>query len=226
MRIALAVGAALFGACVHAAQCTASSGPNTTALVELYSSEGCSRCAPAERWLDSLSVGSDVPGRVVPLALYHARHDSFKRQRKLTPLQRLALVYTPQVLLQGSEFRGWGTSAFDEAVARINASPARARLTLDITSAGTDVLAVRAIAEVLDSTQVHSAALYLASYDNRLHRIHQWEGPIRFAGPRLQAERTLALLPGALAAQSGVVAFVQNRRTAGVLQALLLATCP
>jgi hypothetical protein len=29
-----------------------------------------------------------------------------------------------QVLLQGEDFRRWGTSAFDEAVARINARPA------------------------------------------------------------------------------------------------------
>jgi hypothetical protein len=156
--------------------------------------------------------------------LYYARHDAYQRQRKLSPLQRLALVYTPHVLLQGSDFRGWGTSAFDDAVARIHATPARARLALRITSASARLLEVRVTAEILDSGP---AELYLAAYANRLApRVFQWEGPMRFAGQRLETERALALLPGALAADSGVVAFVQKRRTGEVLQALLLATCP
>jgi hypothetical protein len=258
MRIALVVTTAatmLFGACAHAAQCAATSGPNTTALVELYTSEGCSSCPPADRWLSGLARRGYGPQRVVPLALHvnywdyigwkdpYAKREFSVRQRKLTQLQRLALVYTPQVMLQGRDFRGWGTSAFDDAVAGINARPARARLELQITSASPHVLMVRASAEVLDPAQVDESGLYLAAYENRLesrvtagenrgrtlahdHVVLQWAGPVRFAGLRLEAERALALLPGALAANSGVVAFVQNRRTAEVLQALLLATCP
>lgn len=39
------------------------------------------------------------------------------RQRKLSQPQRMALVCTPQVLLQGRDFRQWGARAFDDAVA-------------------------------------------------------------------------------------------------------------
>jgi hypothetical protein len=162
------------------------------------------------------------------------------RQRKLSQLQRLALVYTPQVMLQGRDFRGWGTAAFDEAVARINARPAQARIELALHRAGSGALEVEAKAEAYKE----GADLYLATYQNRLHSrvdagenrgrllahdyvVLEWQGPFAFGpGARLSLRRDLALLPGASAADSGVVAFVQNRRSAEVLQALMLPACP
>jgi hypothetical protein len=54
----------------------------------------------------------------------------------------------------------------------------------------------------------------------------EWIGPIPFIAGRITAKRALPLLPKAVAAQSGVAAFVQNRRSAEVLQALMLPACP
>jgi hypothetical protein len=255
MRIAVGLLAAAFAASVQGGQCTAKSGRNTTALVELYTSEGCSSCPPADRWLSSLALRGYVPERVVPLALHvdywdyigwkdpYARRDFSLRQRKLTQLQRLALVYTPQVLLQGRDFRGWGTPAFDDALAKINAKPARASLSLEILSPQEDRFRVNVGAEIVDAAQVADARLYLAAYENRLesrvsagenrgrslahdHVVLQWQGPLAFSGAQLALERALPLVPGALVANSGVVGFVQNRRTAEVLQALMLPSCP
>jgi hypothetical protein len=220
--------------------CVARSGERTAALVELYTSEGCSSCPPADRWLSSLAARGYAPERVVPLALHvdywdyigwkdpYAKREFSQRQRKLTQRQRLALVYTPQVLLQGRDFRRWGSAAFDEAVAKINAQPARARIALRIRSAKPDRLEVEASAELLDAAQARDAALYLAAYENRLENrvVLEWRGPFGF-GPGLRLERRseLPLLPGAAPAHSGVAAFVQNRRTAEVLQALMLPAC-
>jgi hypothetical protein len=255
MRAAVALLSLVLGGPAWGAQCAAQSGAHTAALVELYTSQGCSSCPPADRWLSSLATKGGVPERLVPLALHvdywdyigwkdpYAKREFSLRQRKLTRLQRLALVYTPQVMLQGRDFRGWGTAAFDAAVLEVNGRAARARIGLAITSAGPRVLAVGVVAEVLDQAQLEDAGLYLATYENRLqtrvtagenrgrtlrhdHVVLQWEGPAKFAGPRLDLDRALPLLPGASPADSGVVAFIQNRRTAEVLQALLLATCP
>jgi hypothetical protein len=238
MRIALGILAAAFALPVQGGQCVAKSGPHTSALVELYTSDGCSSCPPADRWLSGLASGGHVPDRVVPLALHvdywdyvgwkdpHARREFSLRQRKLTQLQRLALVYTPQVMLQGRDFRGWGTPAFDAALAKINARPARARLRLEIRSAKANVFSVHAAADLLEVSEVEDAGLYLAAYQSRPQSVvFEWQGPFAFSGARLALERPLPLLPGALAADSGVVGFVQNRRTAEVLQALMLPSC-
>jgi len=236
--------------------CVARSSGHTAALVELYTSQGCSSCPPADRWLSSLRGQGYAPERVVPLSLHvdywdyigwkdpYARREFSLRQRKLTQLQRLAFVYTPQVMLQGRDFRGWRTTAFDEAVARINAQPAKARIELAIRGAKAAGLNVEARAGLLDASQRAHAALYLASYQNRLvsrvdagenrgrvlahdYVVLEWQGPFGFgADGRLVERRELPLLPRAGAADSGVVAFVQNLRSAEVLQALMLAPCP
>jgi hypothetical protein len=237
------------------AQCRATSGPQTAALVELYTSEGCSSCPPADRWLSSLETEGRASGTIVPIALHvdywdyigwkdpYARREFSLRQRKLSQLQRMALVYTPQIVLQGQDFRGWGTPAFDAAVAKIAARPAKAGISLVVRPAAAGSLQVEAVAEVFDRAQKADAALYLAAYRNRLssavtagensgrtlqhdYVVLEWQGPFAFGSEaRLLERRELALLPGSGARDSGVVGFVQNRRTAEVLQALMLPAC-
>lgn len=240
----------------EAMQCTARSGDRTTALVELYTSEGCDSCPPADRWLSSLGSRGYAPERVVPIALhvdywdYIGWKDPFARalfsarQRKLAQVMRAKIVYTPQVLLQGEDFRRWNTGAFDEAVASINTRPARARIALSLAARGKEAFDVEARAELLDRSQATEATLYLASYENKLVSevaagenrgrtlkhdfvVFEWLGPLAFQPDgRLAERRTLPLLPKAVPKHSGVVAFVQNRATADVLQALMLPACP
>ena len=254
MRIAWVVVGVFLTAQAHAA-CKAESGRQTAALVELYTSEGCSSCPPADRWLSSLGARGYAPERVVPLSLHvdywdyigwkdpWAKREFSLRQRKLSQLQRLALVYTPQVVLQGRDFRDWGGRAFGDAVAKINARPARARIRLEIQAATGTLLDVAAAAELLAPAGETDPALYLAAYQNRLESrvaagenrgrtlahdyvVLEWQGPFAFdAANRVAERRELPLLPKALAARSGVVGFVQDRRTAEVLQALMLPAC-
>src|SRR5262245_36872571 len=102
-----------------AQQCAAKSPAHTTALVELYTSEGCDSCPPADRWLSSLGGKGYTADRVVPIALHvdywdyigwkdpYARAAHSARQRKMASLARAAAIYTPQVLVQGKDFRDW-----------------------------------------------------------------------------------------------------------------------
>lgn len=195
-------------------------------MVELYTSEDCSSCPPAERWLSALAR-QGAGEALVALAIHvdYGHYIGSPRQRKLTPRQRMALVYTPQVVLQGRDFRPWGSPAFDDAVARINAQPARAHLWLEILGADKDALDVQAKAAL--AAPVEHAALYVAAYRSGLQQgsvVLEWEGPFAVRG-ELSQRRRLPFLPGATAADSGVAAFVQNRRTGEVLQALLRSAC-
>ena len=235
---------ALFALAPGAGACVAESGPGTAALVELYTSEGCSSCPPAERWLAGLTRRYPE-GSVVPLAVYVDYWDyigskNSLRQRKLSPLQRLALAHTPQVLLQGAHLPGWDTKALDDALARINGQPAKARLRLEVLKVDAKGLEVEARAELAEP-MADDAVLYLAAYRSGLesrarageHRgrilahdrlVLEWLGPFGFQ-KEIRLSRRLELLPGAAAENSGAAAFVQNRRTGEVLQALLRSAC-
>jgi len=85
--------------------------------------------------------------------------------------------------------------------------------------------------------------VYLAAYENKLASdvaagenrgkrlehdfvVREWIGPIGFGeGPKIDERRALPLLPGTNAKNLGVAAFVQNRSTSEVLQALMLPVC-
>ena len=236
----------------QAGQCSARSGERTAALVELYTSEGCSSCPPADRWLSTL--GGRYAGRVVPLSLHvdywdyigwkdpYARQAFSARQRKMAALARASFVYTPQVLLQGRDFREWHSATFEQEVARINARPARANIALALDSGHKDALEVEARVDLAAGVPPADLVLYLGAYENKLvsevtagenrgrtlphdYVVLQWTGPFALQGAKFVERQRLALLPKAVPANSGVVAFVQSRATTEVLQALMLPAC-
>lgn len=111
----MSVLAAAGAAADPARECTARSGATTPAVVELYTSEGCDSCPPADRWLSSLKGRDDV----IALA-FHVDYwdrlgwtDRFGSPRHTVRQQRLSaamgarFVYTPQVLLEGADWRAW-----------------------------------------------------------------------------------------------------------------------
>ena len=238
-----------------AALCTAQSGPRTAVLVELYTSEGCDSCPPADRWLSSLQSQGYAPDKVVPLALHvdywdyigwkdpYAKREFATRQRRLAELKRAKIVYTPQVLLQGQDFRRWDSREFASTVEKLNGQPPRAKLALTLDAMGKASVEVTLTAELLDATGKKDNAVYLAAFENKLssqvaagenkgktlphdYVVREWIGPIEFgAGLKVEEKRTLPLLPNANPKQSGVAAFVQNRSTGDVLQALMLPAC-
>jgi hypothetical protein len=124
-------------------ECSVRSGPHTAALVELYTSEGCSSCPPADRWISEFTRVV-ANGDVVPLA-FHVNYwdyigwkDAYadarytERQRDMASAAGAGYVYTPQVVLGGRDFPQWASarsanSAFDA----IRRKPAP--VTLDLT---------------------------------------------------------------------------------------------
>lgn len=119
--VVLSCMAALVTAATAAPPCEARSAARQTPLVELYTSEGCSSCPPADRWLSSLPMQTNNGGQPPVLAAaFHVSYwdrlgwaDRFAspaftaRQAALMRSSGARYVYTPQVLVDGRDWRGW-----------------------------------------------------------------------------------------------------------------------
>jgi hypothetical protein len=86
-------------------------------LLELYTSEGCSSCPPAEKWLANMYSNGFSPQAVVPLAFhvtywdYLGWKDRFsqpmfdQRQRSIVSREGGRTVYTPQFFVNGGTIK-------------------------------------------------------------------------------------------------------------------------
>ena len=93
------------------------SGDTRVSLLELYTSEGCSSCPPADRWLSGLRNDGRLWEELVPVAFhvdywnYNGWKDRFSspaysdRQRQYARHNNVSTVYTPGFLLNGREWR-------------------------------------------------------------------------------------------------------------------------
>jgi hypothetical protein len=112
--------------------CKAVSTALVTPVVELYTSEGCSSCPPAEKWLNSLK-GKTSPNSSANPAVIQAFHVNYwdyigwadrfataahtNRQRQISAWNKQNGIYTPQMVLNGGDWRGWGViGSLDAAV--------------------------------------------------------------------------------------------------------------
>ena len=111
--------------------CAAQSGPTRANVIELYTSEGCSSCPPADKWLSSLKASGADKGALngtvngtangAVLQAFHVGYwdyigwvDRFAspayttRQRQQAALGGQSSIYTPQAVLNGRDWRDWG----------------------------------------------------------------------------------------------------------------------
>jgi len=107
----------------------AESGPQRVALLELFTSEGCSSCPPAERWFSKL-VKNQVLWKSFTPVVFHVDYwdnlgwkDKFgsknatARQRSIARMWNRPSVYTPGVVLDGREWQAWRMSTVPPASA-------------------------------------------------------------------------------------------------------------
>ena len=108
--------------CVAAAPVTFQSSETQTSLLELYTSEGCSSCPPAEKWLTGLKTSPALWKDFVPVAFHVDYWDYLgwrdpwssktftERQYTYAGVWRSDSVYTPGFVLNGKEWRAWSRS--------------------------------------------------------------------------------------------------------------------
>jgi hypothetical protein len=94
--------------------------------VELYTSEGCSSCPPADRWLSGLKGRADVVALSFHVDYWDrlgwrdrfAHPDYTRRQSELMRSSGARYVYTPQVVVNGRDQPGWHSLRLPAAEAR------------------------------------------------------------------------------------------------------------
>ena len=103
----------------HAEDVLLNSGPRQVTLLELYTSQGCSSCPPAERWLNEYIDSDALWNSVVPVALHvdywdyigwkdvFASKEHAQRQRDYARAGKARTVYTPGFFVNGRDWRGW-----------------------------------------------------------------------------------------------------------------------
>lgn len=179
VALGCAIGTRLFG---HRTVFSQSAGvpEDTPVVLELFTSEGCSSCPPADELLSH--IGSSAAG-VIPLA-YHVDYwdrlgwsDPFSssqwtaRQVVYIRAMELGGPYTPQIVIGGKwQCVGSDPRAVANAIAAARARPPAGLVTLRTSppAAGSHKLNVRIGARMLRSTGDRALIVVLAIYENGL----------------------------------------------------------
>ncbi len=228
--------------------CTANSGSAIPAVVELYTSEGCDSCPPADRWFGSLKEQA-ARGKVVPLAFhldywdYLGWKDRFAdpafgaRQREAASRGGANVVYTPQVLFEGRDFQQWRRTSPEKLSASGLGKPARAELRVTAMPAGAQQLQVNIAGKTLQGAR--AAEAYVALFENGLSSdvkagenkgvvlyhdfvVRRWLGPFAFNAGALSLAQTIDLPADAVFGRSGVAVIAVDER-GSAMQALALS---
>jgi hypothetical protein len=235
--------------------CSLTSPAHRVALLELYTSEGCSSCPPADRWLSSLVTNGFGPDRLVPLALHvdywnglgwtdrFSKAGFSQRQRETAERRNSGVIYTPQVVLDGMDLTGWGNAGrFASNVANVNRSRPTADIRLTTALAGT-TLQLNGEVRVEESARRETVGAWIALYENHLiTRVAAGENGGRtlehdyvvhtLLGPFVVGRDGIAKLNAQLPldatwsrAKLGVAVFAQDSATGSVLQAVSASNC-
>ncbi|MEQ1513410.1 MAG: DUF1223 domain-containing protein [Lysobacteraceae bacterium] len=102
---------------VAADTCSVRSGAQTVPLIELYTSEGCSSCPPADRWLSSKLRSGEFQANWLAFHVDYwddlgwpdrfASHLYTERQRRRVNAAGQSTVYTPQVMIGSQVQTNW-----------------------------------------------------------------------------------------------------------------------
>ncbi|MES2976364.1 MAG: DUF1223 domain-containing protein [Pseudomonadota bacterium] len=180
---ARAVAAALVllgGTAAAQGVCEAQSPSALTPVIELYTSEGCSSCPPADKWASTLK------GKNAVVQAFHVGYwdyigwtDRFAapayttRQRQVAAQNGLRNIYTPQVVRNGQDWRDWsGALAGNE--------PARAKLSLKRLPADAQGDQFEAMVIPLEGAPANWAAYWTVTENGHASRVKSGENAGEF----------------------------------------------
>lgn len=218
--------------------CVTNSDGDRPHLVELYTSEGCSSCPPAERWLSALRDKPGWAGLEYHVDYWDTKdwHDPWadarfaKRQKVLAQQDRRGIVYTPQVAVDGRLWKDFPKGAppqpieADATVLKLSVTRAAATLKVNV-----ETVPGKGSERVFVALTEDGLSNAVDGGENRGKTLRHDHVVRAFAGPLPMGTAAVELeVPKALdVANAKVVAFVQDERDGSVLQVvpLALGTC-
>lgn len=226
---------------------TVKSPANKVAVLELYTSEGCSSCPPADTFLNELKNSGISDNKIIPMAFhvtywdYIGWKDRFAskrfdaRQRDIARKARVNSVYTPQFVLDGKDFRNY--SRFNKSVDAIVDEKATVDLSLTVEQK-VDEVHLRLSSDI-SATGLGDVGIYYAVLEDNLssdvddgenegvHLYHNYvvrklSVPYLQSKPNMEIEQlhVIKLDPMWKKSDLSIVAFAENPHTGEVLQAV------
>ncbi|WP_347261770.1 DUF1223 domain-containing protein [Rudaea sp.] len=216
--------------------CSTQSAARRPHLVELYSSEGCSSCPPAETWLRGVHDGTDAVALEFHVDYWDQLgwRDRFDDPRFTAREQAIAArdggtaIYTPQVVIDGRNWANWYRGGRLPAAVPASASIALSatagaplKLRIDTQAqAGTDLSAYRNYVALVEDglqTQVRAGENNGATLRHD-HVVRAFAGPL----PLAQAQAELQIPADVDLARANLVAFAQNPQDGAIAQVVRL----
>ncbi len=236
-------------ASVAEAQSLTVTSPSTTnAVIELYTSEGCSSCPPADKWISNYQPAFKADDGVIALAFHvdywnylgwedaYSKPEFTARQRFLGKINKQRTIYTPEFFVNATETRR--TGKIPAKVAKINSNPSAWNLTLTSSTTTSTSKELSLKFNAVNQANSEDAELYLALYENNIVRkigrgenknktlnhdfvVRDWIGPINFkSAQEIEYAHTISFPADSKVQNTGVAAILVDAKTGKTLQAV------
>jgi hypothetical protein len=227
--------------------CQATSGKFITPVVELYTSEGCSSCPPADQWLAGQIKRKDISANFLAFHVDYwddigwpdrfANHHYTERQRTRVQQKGSSTVYTPQVMIGEQTGVSWSwPDRSEKYIKQANTELALATLAVQAQGRGAQW---RAKVQLSARQALSNTQWYLAVYQDGLSSqvsagensgvllrhervVRQWLGPYPMVGMNSTKDFNISLPNVAVIGQTGLLAILENASNGQVLQSIKL----
>lgn len=235
----------------YPAVCNARSAATRATVIEFFTSEGCSSCPLADRWLSGFVGKLASPSPVIPLAFhvdywdYIGWRDRFAspkntaRQNERIGSNRSSFAYTPQTFVDGHDSSLWRQARFPGELPSSTVLAPGANLTLRVETNSEGRIAVELESKLLQPGDAGHAVAYIALYENGLssdvragenagHQLHHDFVVREWAGPFPVGDKNIGHVfsrPDVVAENAGIAAVVELADGSRLLQAVSEPLC-